>query len=177
MSFGSKIVVVLAGLSLAGCMQTTATFEKAPEASLKPRDKEFLAKASYDKVAVPDLTPRHQKLSPQGDPGSSWSIPTNNTSITSENGQALPTASPWARGAAFLRHRPRRQHAGLAEGPTADIHKRNRGRRSPFRAAPTTRSAPARSTSIRATATPCSASTAPTSRNTSAPRSPRAASA
>ncbi|KQW20742.1 hypothetical protein ASC80_11070 [Afipia sp. Root123D2] len=51
-SFGSKIAIVLAGAMLAGCMQTTATFEKAPEASLKPRDKELLAKARYEKVPV-----------------------------------------------------------------------------------------------------------------------------
>ena len=52
-SIGSKIIVVLAGLSLAGCMQATSTtYEKSPEASLKPRDKELLAKARYDKVEV-----------------------------------------------------------------------------------------------------------------------------
>ena len=52
MSFGSKIAIALAGIMLAGCMQTTATYEKAPETSLKPRDKEFLAKARYEKVPV-----------------------------------------------------------------------------------------------------------------------------
>ena len=52
-SFGSKIIVLLAGLSLAGCMQATSTsYEKSPEASLKPRDKELLAKARYEKVEV-----------------------------------------------------------------------------------------------------------------------------
>ncbi len=51
-SFASKIVVLLAGLALAGCMQTSTSFEKSPEASLKPRDKELLAKATYEKVAV-----------------------------------------------------------------------------------------------------------------------------
>jgi len=51
-SLGSKIIVLLAGLSLAGCMQATTSFEKSPEASLKPRDKELLAKARYDKVEV-----------------------------------------------------------------------------------------------------------------------------
>ena len=48
----SKIILLSAGLALAGCMQTSTTFEKSPEASLKPRDKELLAKARYDKVAV-----------------------------------------------------------------------------------------------------------------------------
>ena len=53
--FGSKlaslIATALAGALLAGCMQTT-TYEKSPEANLKPRDKELLAKARYEKVAV-----------------------------------------------------------------------------------------------------------------------------
>jgi lipoprotein-anchoring transpeptidase ErfK/SrfK len=49
----SKIILLSAGLALAGCMQSTSTtFEKSPEASLKPRDKELLAKAQYDKIAV-----------------------------------------------------------------------------------------------------------------------------
>lgn len=53
-SFGSKIIVLLAGLALAGCMQaTSATFEKSSDANLKPRDKELLAKAKYEKVEVP----------------------------------------------------------------------------------------------------------------------------
>ncbi len=51
-SLSSKIAVVIAALALGGCMQTSTSFEKAPEASLKPRDKEFLAKATYDKVTV-----------------------------------------------------------------------------------------------------------------------------
>ncbi len=39
---------------LAGCAQTTGTtlYQGAPEANLKPRDKDFLEKAHYDKVAV-----------------------------------------------------------------------------------------------------------------------------
>ncbi len=46
----TKGLVVAVGLMLAGCMQTT--YEAASTASLKPRDKEYLAKVSYDKVAV-----------------------------------------------------------------------------------------------------------------------------
>ena len=69
-SLGSKIIVLLAGLSLAGCMQaTSATYEKSPEASLKPRDKELLAKARYEKVPVAEPFRRaivnyHRKESP-----------------------------------------------------------------------------------------------------------------
>ena len=47
----SKFAVLAAGLMLAGCMQAT-TYETASDANMKPRDKEYLAKVSYDKVAV-----------------------------------------------------------------------------------------------------------------------------
>lgn len=48
----SKAALLIAGLLLAGCMQTSTTYEKSPEANLKPRDKELLAKARYEKVTV-----------------------------------------------------------------------------------------------------------------------------
>lgn len=52
-SLASKIIVVFAGLALAGCMQATSTtYEKSSDANLKPRDRELLAKATYEKVAV-----------------------------------------------------------------------------------------------------------------------------
>jgi lipoprotein-anchoring transpeptidase ErfK/SrfK len=50
-SFASKLLLLAAGAMLAGCMQATH-FEAAPEASLKPRDKEYLSKVSYEKVPV-----------------------------------------------------------------------------------------------------------------------------
>ena len=48
--FAAKIGLVLAGLALAGCTQTT--IEAASDANLKPRDREQFAKAKYEKVAV-----------------------------------------------------------------------------------------------------------------------------
>lgn len=49
-SVASKFVVLAAGIMLAGCMQTS--YETASDISMKPRDKEYLSKATYDKVAV-----------------------------------------------------------------------------------------------------------------------------
>ncbi len=46
----TTLTVLAAGFALAGCMQTT--YETASDTSLKPRDKELLAKVSYDKVPV-----------------------------------------------------------------------------------------------------------------------------
>lgn len=51
-SFGSKLAILVAGAMLAGCMQAT-TYEKASDANLKPRDREYLAKARYEKIEVP----------------------------------------------------------------------------------------------------------------------------
>jgi lipoprotein-anchoring transpeptidase ErfK/SrfK len=51
------LVVVVAGLMLAGCMQ--ATLEPASEANLKPRDKTLLAKAPYGDVNIPEPFKRH----------------------------------------------------------------------------------------------------------------------
>jgi len=48
-SLKAKIGILLAGLMLSGCMQT-ATYQAAPEATLKPADKAQLAKAKYEKV-------------------------------------------------------------------------------------------------------------------------------
>ena len=49
-SFASKLLAIATGLMLAGCMQTT--YEATSDTALKPRDRELLAKVSYDKVPV-----------------------------------------------------------------------------------------------------------------------------
>jgi lipoprotein-anchoring transpeptidase ErfK/SrfK len=49
--------IVLAGLMLGGCMQST--LEPASEANLKPRDKQLLAKAPYGSVNIPEPYKRH----------------------------------------------------------------------------------------------------------------------
>lgn len=65
----ARIVAVIAtGFALSGCMMATV-YEKAPEANLKPRDKDLLAKARYAKVNVPELYQRaivdyHRKETP-----------------------------------------------------------------------------------------------------------------
>jgi len=66
-SIAAKLSLLLAGLMLAGCMQTT--FEAASEKNFTPRDKEYLAKASYDKVQVPEpyrraIVDYHRKETP-----------------------------------------------------------------------------------------------------------------
>jgi len=48
--FVTTLTVLAAGLALVGCMQTT--YEAASDTSMKPRDRELLAKVSYDKVPV-----------------------------------------------------------------------------------------------------------------------------
>jgi len=67
-SLGSKLGIVAASVMLAGCMQAT-TFEKTSEANFKPRDKEYLAKVSYQKVQVPEpfrraIVDYHRKEAP-----------------------------------------------------------------------------------------------------------------
>lgn len=51
------IVVVLAGLALGACV--TATPEPASDANLKPRDREYLARAPYAKASIPGPYQRH----------------------------------------------------------------------------------------------------------------------
>ena len=56
------IALVLVGLGLAGCVSTTTTqsrLEPASEANLKPRDREYLAKAPYAKATIPVPYQRH----------------------------------------------------------------------------------------------------------------------
>ncbi len=52
-----KFVILGAGLLLSGCIQTT--LEPAPTASLKPRDKELLARAPYAQARIPEPFQRH----------------------------------------------------------------------------------------------------------------------
>ena len=52
-----KFVFLGVGLLLGGCMQTT--LEPAPTASLKPRDKELLARAPYAQATIPVPFQRH----------------------------------------------------------------------------------------------------------------------
>src|SRR5258707_5250793 len=52
-----KFVILGAGLLLSGCIQTT--LEPAPTASLKPRDKELLARAPYVQARIPEPFQRH----------------------------------------------------------------------------------------------------------------------
>jgi len=52
-----RVVILLAGLMLGGCMQST--LEPASEATLKPRDKQMLANAPYAKPTIPEPYRRH----------------------------------------------------------------------------------------------------------------------
>jgi lipoprotein-anchoring transpeptidase ErfK/SrfK len=49
--------IILAGAVLAGCMQST--LEPAPEASLKPRDRQLLANVPYARAEIPQPYQRH----------------------------------------------------------------------------------------------------------------------
>ena len=53
----SRMAVLLAGLMLGGCMQST--LEPSSEANLKPRDKQLLAAAPYAKANIPEPYRRH----------------------------------------------------------------------------------------------------------------------
>ena len=67
-SLKAMLGIVALGLMLAGC-QTAATYQAAPEASLKPADKAQLAKARYEKHAVAEpfrraIVEYHRKEAP-----------------------------------------------------------------------------------------------------------------
>ena len=68
-SLKAKFGILAAGLMLSGCMQAT-TYQAAPEANLKPRDKDPACQGALRQGcrgrAVP---PRHRRLSPQEQPG------------------------------------------------------------------------------------------------------------
>lgn len=51
------LAFLVAGVLLGGCMQTT--LEPAPESSLKPRDRELLARAPYVKATIAEPFRRH----------------------------------------------------------------------------------------------------------------------
>ena len=50
---------VIGGVLAAGCVQTTGTIEHSSEKNLKPRDKQLLASAPYQQVAIPQPYQRH----------------------------------------------------------------------------------------------------------------------
>ncbi len=52
-----KFVILGAGLLLSGCIQTT--LEPAPTASIKPHDRELLARAPYAQARIPEPFQRH----------------------------------------------------------------------------------------------------------------------
>ncbi len=51
------VLILVAGLVLGGCMQST--LEPASDANLKPRDRQLLASAPYAKASIPDHYQRH----------------------------------------------------------------------------------------------------------------------
>ncbi|HKC32196.1 MAG TPA: L,D-transpeptidase [Xanthobacteraceae bacterium] len=57
MKLANGFTLVALGLLMAGCVQST--LEPASEAGMKPRDKELLAKAPYERVALPEMYRRH----------------------------------------------------------------------------------------------------------------------
>lgn len=66
-SLGSKLGIVAVSLMLGGCMQ--ATYEKTSDNVFTPRDKEYLAKVSYQKTPVAEpfrraIVDYHRKESP-----------------------------------------------------------------------------------------------------------------
>ena len=57
MKLANGLVLVVLGLMVSGCVE--ATLEPAPEANLKPRDKELLAHAPYAQASIPEPYRRH----------------------------------------------------------------------------------------------------------------------
>ena len=152
----------------AACMQSTP--EPASEANFKPRDKELLAKAPYAKATHSGaLSPPHRRLSPQGsarlDRGRfrcALSL------LRAARGQGDPLRRHRRRGSAgVLRRRQGRPQGRMADLDADPGHQEAPRTASRISSAParTIRSARARSISMPATRTRCSASTAPTSRN------------
>jgi lipoprotein-anchoring transpeptidase ErfK/SrfK len=159
------------GLALSGCMPAT-TYQAAPEATLKPNDKAQLAKARY--AVVPPAEPFRRAIVDYHRKELAGTIVVDSDNhylyLVQDGGKAIRYGVTV--GEEALAFSGIARIGNMAEWPkwtpTADIHKRIEGLPA---------SAPARCTSIRPTATRCSASMAPTSRNISAPRSRRAASA
>jgi lipoprotein-anchoring transpeptidase ErfK/SrfK len=57
MKLANGFTLVALGLLMAGCVQST--LEPASEAGMKPRDRELLAKAPYERVSLPEMYRRH----------------------------------------------------------------------------------------------------------------------
>src|SRR6201985_195491 len=178
-SLKAKFAILAAGLMLTGCMQA-ATYEATNTANFKPRDKEYLAKIKYTNVPVAEPFRRaiveYQRKEGPG------SIVVDSEQhylyYVLKDAQAIrygitvgEEAMAWS-GIAKI--------GNMTEWPPGIRH-RARFRVSAFplswRRGRTIRWARARCICIRTARTRCSGFTAPISRNISAPRSPRAASA
>ena len=57
MKLANGFALVALGLMVGGCVEST--LEPAPEANLKPRDKELLAHAPYAQATIPEPYRRH----------------------------------------------------------------------------------------------------------------------
>ena len=116
-SLNSKLGILAAGLMLSGCMQGT-TYEATNASNFKPRDKELLAKTSYDKVAVAEPFRRaivnyHRKESP-----GSIVVDSDNHYLYYVHGrrQGDPLRHHRRRRSdRVVRHCQGRQHAGMAD--------------------------------------------------------------
>src|SRR6201985_3243301 len=171
--------ILAAGLMLSGCMQST-TYEATNTNAFKPKDKELLAKIRYTNVPVAEpfrraIVEYHRKEAP-----GSILVDSDNHYLyyVLDGGKAIrygitvgEEAMAWS-GIAKI--------GNMTEWPPGIRH-RARFRVSAFplswRRGRTIRWARARCICIRTARTRCSGFTAPISRNISAPRSPRAASA
>ena len=180
MAVRKSALILLVGLMLGGCVH--ATLEPTTDANFTPRDKKLLANAPYAQATIPQAYQRHIVDYHRAEaPGSI---------VVDSDARYLYYVLAQPQGDPLRRDRRRRRavvlgrRAGRAQGRVAVVDSDRRhqaphaGRSgSRRRRRRTIRSAPAASICSRATATRCSASTAPTSRNISGRRSPRAASA
>ena len=176
---GLLVVLFGVGVVLGGCMQST--LEPASEANLTPRDKKLLAAAPYEKATIPEpYQAPHRRISPQG---SARHDPDRFRRALSLLRAARRQGDP------LRRHRRRRSAGLVGRGQSrphdrmADLDADRRDQEAHGRAG-LRRPRPAKSDGraracicSRATRTRSTASTAPTSRNISARRFPRAASA
>ena len=169
------------GVSLSGCM-VSQTVEPSSDANLTPRDRKLLANPPYQQAQIPEpylrhIVDYHRKEAP-------------GTIVVDSDARYLYYVLDEGQGDPLRRHRRRRSAGVLRHRARSSARKSGRpGSRPPtsrsasptFRAtshrARTIRSARAASISTPATRTRCTAFTAPTSRNSSVRRSPRAASA
>ncbi len=181
-SLKALLGILVTGLALSGCMQAT-TYQAAPEANLKPADKVQLAKARYVNTPVAEpyrraIVDYHRQANSRA---RSSSIPTITISIS-----CRPAARPSATASRWVRKRwpspasrKRRQHGRMAEMDSYRRHPQAHRRPAGYVPGGVDNPLGARALYLLPghIVTPCSGSTAPTSRNISAPRFPRAASA